>query len=115
MAVLFPFLMDGCMHVRYLIAVQCVAAVVMVYCAFRLFNKILVYYDAEKLQKQILDDYHTAVKGHDKEAEASYFTQWSDLTAVLLASADEKLVQSVYEEWYDYVVGKYNGRPQIRN
>lgn len=110
MAVLFPFLMDGCMHVRYLIVVQCVAAVVMVYCAFRLFNKILVYYDAEKLQKQILDDYHTAVKGHDKEAEARYFTQWSDLTAVLLASADEKLVQSVYEEWYDYVVGKYNGR-----
>lgn len=110
MAALFPFLMDGCMHVRYLIAVQCVAAVVMVYCAFRLFNKILVYYDAEKLQKQILDDYHTAVKGPDKEAEARYFTQWSDLTAVLLASADEKLVQSVYEEWYDYVVGKYNGR-----
>ena len=55
-AVVFPFLMDGCQHSRYLIAVQSVAAVIMVYFAFKLFNKVMTYYDASKLQKQILKD-----------------------------------------------------------
>lgn len=113
-AVLFPFLMDGNLHSRYLIAVQCMAAVVMIYSAFRLFNKVMVYYDAGKLQVQILSEYHKAVKNSDSEIESKYFTQWSDLTSVLLVSADEKLVQSVYEEWYYYVMRKYReykGKP----
>ena len=110
MAVVIPFLMDGSTHARYLIAVQCLAAIAMIYCAFRLFNKIIVYYDAAKLQEQIVADYHKAMKSSNKDQEAKYFTQWSDLTAVLLSSADEKLVQSVYEEWYDYVVRKYGGK-----
>lgn len=113
-AVVFPFLMDGCQHSRYLIAVQSVAAVIMVYFAFRLFNKVMTYYDASKLQKQILKDYDEAVKESKTEQEAKYFTQWSDLTAVLLASADENLVQSVYEKWYDYVARKFTvceGKP----
>lgn len=105
-AVVFPFLMDGCQHSRYLIAVQSVAAVIMVYYAFRLFNKVMIYYDASKLQKQILKDYDEAVKESKTEQEAKYFTQWSDLTSVLLTSADENLVQSVYEKWYDYVARK---------
>ena len=42
MAVVIPFLMDGSTHARYLIAVQCLAAIAMIYCAFRLFNKIIV-------------------------------------------------------------------------
>lgn len=113
-AVLFPFLMDGYVHARYLIAVQCVTSIVMIYFAFRLFDLVMTYYDAGKLQGQILADYHKAVNAGDTEAEAKYFTQWSDLTSVLLSSADEKLVQSVYEKWFDYVVRKhaaYKGKP----
>lgn len=102
-AVVFPFLMDGYSHSRYLIAIQCLAAVMMIYFAFLLFNKVMTYYDAGKLQNQILADYHKAVEVNNKDLEYKYFTQWSDLTLVLLSSADEKLVQSVYEEWYDYV------------
>lgn len=113
-AVLFPFLMDGNTHARYFVVVQCVAAVVMVYFAFRLFNLVMIYYDAGKLQEIILEDYHKAVKEGNGDKESKYFTQWSDLTSVLLSSADEKLVQSVYEEWFDYVVRKhaaYKGKP----
>ena len=113
-AVLFPFLMDGCVHSRYLIAVQCVAAVVMIYYAFRLFNMIMAYYDAGKLQDQILADYHKSVNEGYSEAESKFFTQWSDLTSILLTSADERLVQSVYKEWFDYVARKYaasKGKP----
>ena len=105
-AVVFPFLMDGCQHARYLIALQCMAAVVMIYFAFLLFNMVMIYYDAGKLQARILIDYDAAVKAGKTEQEAKYFTQWSDLTAVLLASADENLVQSVYEKWYNYVARK---------
>ncbi len=113
-ALLFPFLMDGNLHSRYLVAVQCGAAVALIYSAFRLFNQIMVYYDADKLQKQILSDYHETIKANKVEDESKYFTQWSDLTSVLLASADEKLVQSVYEEWYSYVAKKHSeckGKP----
>lgn len=113
-AVLFPFLMDGNLHSRYFIALQCAAMIVMVYSAFRLFRMVMDYYDAGKLQKRIMEDYHAAVKKRNVEAEAKYFTQWSDLTAVLLTSADENLVQSVYEEWYGYVSRKYSdckGKP----
>ena len=115
-AVLFPFLMDGCCHSRYLIALQCIAAVVMIYCAFKLFNRVMDYYDAGKLQDLILTDYHEAVKIENRNLETKYFIQWSDLTAVLLASADEELVQSVYNEWDSYVERKKNqckGKPLI--
>lgn len=106
-AVLFPFIMDGCEHSRYLMALQCIAAVVMIYYAFRLFSMIMVYYDAALLQNHILADYHTSVASSNSEAESKYFTQWSDLTSVLLSSADEQLVQSVYQEWFNYVDRKY--------
>lgn len=53
MAVVFPFIMDGNNHSRYLIAVQCSAAVVLIYYAFRLFNKVMIYYDAGKLTEEI--------------------------------------------------------------
>lgn len=105
-AVVVPFLMDGWQHARYLIALQCLAAVVMIYFAFRLFNMVMIYYDAGKLQVRILTDYNAAVKAGKTEQEAKYFTQWSDLTSVLLTSADENFVQSVYEKWYDYVSRK---------
>lgn len=107
-AVVIPFLMDGCYHSRYLIVLQCLAAMIMIYFAFLLFNKVMTYYDASKLQDQILADYHGAVSKGKTMHEAKYFTQWSDLTSVLLASADDNLVQSVYEEWYSYVDRKYS-------
>ena len=113
-AVVFPFLMDGCQHARYLIALQCVAAVVMIYFAFRLFNLVMIYYDAGKLQARIFTDYDAASQAGKTEWEAKYFMQWSDLTSVLLTSADENLVQSVYEKWYKYVARKLNvckGKP----
>lgn len=113
-AVVFPFLMDGNPHSRYFVALQCVTALAMIYSAFRLFNKIMVYYDADKLQRQILSDYHEVINKGKVEKESEYFTQWSDLTSVLLTSADENLVQSVYKEWYDYVGRKnsaFKGKP----
>lgn len=113
-ALVFPFFMDGNTHSRYLIVVQCIVAMVMVFFAFRLFNMVMIYYDPGKLQEKILSDYKKAVKCCNKDQEAKYFTQWSDLTSVLLSSADEKLVQSVYKEWYAYVVRKYaecKGKP----
>lgn len=115
-AVVIPFLMDGCYHSRYLIVLQCLAAMIMIYFAFQLFNKVMAYYDASKLQDQILADYHSAVNKGKTKHEAKYFTQWSDLTSVLLASADDNLAQSVYEEWYSYVVRKYStseGKPLV--
>ena len=113
-AVLFPFLMDGCPYSRLLIAIQCICAICMVYYAFRLFSLIMQYYDAKDLMKLIKTDFENAFEKKDEQKEALYFTQWADLTAVLINSADGNLVQSVYDEWYNYVLSRreeYNGRP----
>ena len=115
-AVLFPFLMDGCSFGRWLIAIQCICAVWMVFYAFRLFALIMRYYDAKELMKSIETDFEKAFEEKDKPNEAIYFTQWSDLTSVLINSADESLVQSVYDEWYNYVLNKreeYKNKPIV--
>lgn len=113
-AVLFPFLMDDCPFSRWLIAIQCICAIWMVFYAFRLFALIMQYYDAKELMKLIESDFEKAFEKQDKTNEAIYFTQWSDLTSVLINSADESLVQSVYDEWYNYVLHKreeYKNKP----
>lgn len=113
-AVLFPFLMDGCSYCRILMAIQCICAICMVYYAFRLFSLIMQYYDAKELLKMIETDFKRAFENGDKQKEALFFTQWSDLTSVLINSADESLVQSVYDEWYNYVLTKrdeYKNKP----
>ncbi len=113
-AVLFPFLMDGCSYSRFLMAFQCICAICMVYYAFRLFSLIMQYYDAKELLKMIETDFERAFENGDKQKEALFFTQWSDLTSVLINSADESLVQSVYDEWYNYVLTKrdeYKNKP----
>ena len=113
-AVLFPFLMDWCPFNRWLIAIQCILAVWMVFYAFRLFALIMQYYDAKELMKLIESDFEKAFEEKDKSNEAIYFTQWADLTSVLINSADGSLVQSVYDEWYNYVLSKreeYKGKP----
>lgn len=104
MAVLFPFLMDGCVHARLIMGVQCVGAIVLVSSALFLFSKIITYYNITDLQKAILNNYKDAVSKTDKAKESKYFTQWIDLSGELLKSADNELVQSVYEVLYDYVV-----------
>ena len=104
MAVVFPFLMDGCVHARLIIGVQCVGAIVLVSSALFLFSKIITYYNITDLQKAILNNYKDAVSKTDKAKESKYFTQWIDLSGELLKSADNELVQSVYEVLYDYVV-----------
>jgi len=115
-AVLFPFLMDGCSFGRWLIAIQSICVIWMVFYAFRLFALIMQYYDAKELMKSIETDFEKAFEEKDKPNEAIYFTQWSDLTSVLINSADESLVQSVYDEWYNYVLHKreeYKNKPIV--
>lgn len=104
MAVLFPFLMDGSVHARIIMGVQCVGAIILVSCALFLFSKIITYYNITDLQKAIIKNYKDAVYKTDKAKETKYFTQWIDLSGELLKSADNELVQSVYEVLYDYVV-----------
>lgn len=104
MAVLFPFLMDGSVHARIIIGTQCIGAIILVSCALFLFSKIITYYNITNLQKEILDNYHSAVSKKDKVKEERFFTQWIDLSGELLKSADNELVQSVYEVLYDYVI-----------
>lgn len=104
MAVVFPFLMDGCVHARLIMGVQCVGAIVLVSSALFLFSKIITYYNITDLQKAILNNYKYAVSKTDKAKESKNFTQWIDLSGELLKSADNELVQSVYEVLYDYVV-----------
>jgi len=104
MAVVFPFLMDGCVHARLFMGVQCVGAIVLVSSALFLFSKIITYYNITDLQKAIINNYKDAVNKTDKAKETKYFTQWVDLSGELLKSADNNLVQSVYEVLYDYVI-----------
>lgn len=108
MAALFPFLMDGCTYVRSIMCIQCIGAIVLVSSALFLFSKIINYYNITDLQNSIIDDYKNAVNKKDKAKESKYFTQWIDISEKLLKSADNKLVQSVYEVLYDYVVRMYN-------
>lgn len=104
MAVLFPFLMDGSVHARIIIGAQCIGAIILVSCALFLFSKIITYYNITDLQREILDNYNSAVSKKDKAKEEKFFTQWIDLSGELLKSADNVLVQSVYEVLYDYVI-----------
>lgn len=104
MAVIFPFFMDGYVHARLIMCVQCLGAIVLVSSALFLFSKIITYYNITDLQREILDNYNGAVSKKDKAKEEQYFIQWVDLSGELLKSADNELVQSVYEVLYDYVV-----------
>ena len=108
MAVLFPFLMDGCTYARIFMGAQCIGAIVLVASALFLFSKIISYYNITDLKNDILNDYKNAVNEKDKKEESKYFTQWVDLSGELLKSADNDLVQSVYEVLYNYVKRIYS-------
>ena len=105
MAVLSPFLMEWCAdaHAKVIREVQVGVSISMIISALCLFRKIISYYNIAELQKEILDDYKTAVKKQNKVKEEEYFIQWIDLSGELLKSADDKLVQSVYEVLSNYI------------
>ena len=95
-AVLFPFLMDDNDHSRILIGIQSAFSILMIVFALKLYEKILVYYNVRDLHKEIIEDYRKAEEKNVKEGEERYFTQWVDLSSVLLCSVDDELVQSVH-------------------
>lgn len=105
MAVLSPLLIECCTHAhaKIIMGVQVGVSISMIISALCLFRKIISYYNIDKLQKRILDDYNTAERKQDKEKEEEYFIQWIDLSGELLKSADDKLVQSVYEVLSNYI------------
>lgn len=109
MAVLSPFLMEWCAdaHAKVIMGVQVGGTISMIISALCLFRKIISYYNIAELQKEILDDYKTAVKKQNKVKKEKYFIQWIDLSGELLKSADDKLVQSVYEVLFEYVEKAY--------
>lgn len=107
-AILFPFIMDGNEHNRLVIGMQCVLVIILVSCAFALFSRIIAYYNPGALHGLIVADYKKAQDSSNKEGEKQYFTQLIDLAPVLLSSADENQVQSVYEFISEYVAKKYN-------
>ena len=53
MAVLFPFLMDGCTYARIFMGAQCVGAILLVASALFLFSKIITYYNITALKNEI--------------------------------------------------------------
>lgn len=107
MAVLSPFLMEWCAHAKIIMGVQVGGTIFMIFSALCLFSRIISYYNIDELQKRILDDYNTAERKQNKEKEEEYFIQWIDLSGELLKSADDKLVQSVYEVLSEYVERAY--------
>jgi len=106
-AVIFPFMMDGCTYARIFVCIQCVSTIVLVSSALFLFSKIIVYYNITELQKFIINDYYKTVNKKYKELETKYFTQWVDLSGELLKSVDIELVQSVYKVLSNYVTRVY--------
>lgn len=106
-AVLFPFIMDGNEHNRLIIGIQCVLVTILVSCAFTLFSRIIAYYNPSTLQGLIVVDFKRAQNRGNKDGESRYFTQFIDLAPVLLSSADDNQVQSVYKFTTEYVTKKY--------
>lgn len=101
-AIIFPFLMDGNIHSRLLVTVQVCIFTLLITAVFFLFYKMLVYVNPSALQDEILADYRKSIG--NKKNEELYFKQWIDLTETLLLSSDDKIAQSVYREWYEYVL-----------
>lgn len=101
-AIIFPFLMDGNIHSRLLVTAQVCVFSLLVTAFFFLFHKMLLYVNPKALQDEILDDYRKSIG--NKKKEELYFKQWVDLTETLLLSSDDKIAQSVYYAWYDYVI-----------
>lgn len=105
-AILFPFLMDDCIHGRLFIGIQCFLLALLIVNALILYNKIICYHNVNDLQKDILIDYRDAVKKRDNKKVSLYFTQWVELAPILVNSDDDRLVHSfytIYEEVKEYI------------
>lgn len=98
-----PFIMDTSTHARIWIAAQSSVVLIFLVSLVSLFADMLVYASPKKLSARILDDYHNARRKGRKKDEELHFSQWVDLTPVLLVSADYELAQSVYTELYNYI------------
>ena len=66
MAVIFPFLMDGCTHGRLFVGLQTCAAITIILATLLLLQKIIVYYDISELHREIIKDYHEAKEKKNK-------------------------------------------------
>lgn len=108
-AVLFPFLMDGYAHSRIIMGIQCIGVIILLSSALFLFSKIICYYNIADIRTAIINDYKNSANKNKKEKESKYFTQWVDLSCELLKSADSKIVYSVYDFLYDYLIRVYKG------
>ena len=109
-SIIVPFMMDESNFCRWYLVAQSVMMVLHLTSLFVLFYYMLQYADQQKLQKLILADYHEAEeKKGDKNKEA-FFNQWVDLVPSLVASADDTIERSVYDEWERMVIGYYKNR-----
>ncbi|KGN83264.1 hypothetical protein HQ35_00390 [Porphyromonas cangingivalis] len=96
-AILFPFLMDDCIHSRLFIGIQCFLLALLIVNALILYSKIIRYYNVNDLQKDLLRDFREAVEKQDDKKVVLYFKQWGDLTPVLVNSMEDHLVNSFYD------------------
>lgn len=108
LAVVAPFLMGGCLFAGLIIFFQSALISLLIVFALLLFSTIITYYNPGELQQEILRDYKQAVNIKDRDKECLYFTQWIDLSGVLIRSVDDKLVQSVYETLSQYQERVFN-------
>lgn len=106
--VTLPFIMDASTHARIWIAVQSSVVLIFLVSLVSLFADMLVYASPKKLNARILGDYYYSRDKGGKKDEELYFSQWVDLTPVLLVSADYELAQSVYTELYNYIKNLYS-------
>lgn len=101
-AFVLPFILDGCLHSRWFILIQVILASFLIINALALFKMLTKYYDVVSLQKDIIRDFNDNREKGDFKNETLNFKQWTDLTPVLLESADEKLAMSIHDVIEDY-------------
>ena len=109
-SLLIPYLLDESELGKWYIFVQSGLTAVLLASLLVLFYDMLLYTDRQKLQKQILADYHHAEKNRNEAKMEKYFNQWVDLVPEVLKSADDRVAQSVYDEWEKIVITYYQNR-----
>lgn len=109
-SIIVPFLMDESELGKWYLLVQSGLMTLLLASLFILFYDMLQYADRQKLQELILEDYHKAEKKNDNTKQEIYFNQWVDLVPSLVASADDTVERSVYDEWERMVIVYYKNR-----
>ena len=109
-SLLIPYLLDESELGRWYIFVQSGLTAILYASLLVLFYDMLLYTDRQKLQEQILADYHQAEKNRDEAKKEKYFNQWVDLVPEVLKSSDDRVAQSVYDEWEKIVITYYKNQ-----